>query len=44
MDRICSMHGEMRHAYKILARKSEGNKSFRRHGSEGENSIKNNLK
>jgi hypothetical protein len=44
MGRICSMHGEKRYAYTILFGISEGNGSFWRPRSEGENIIKNDLK
>jgi hypothetical protein len=40
MGEACSMHGEKRNAYRILAGKPEGNRPLGRHGRRYEDNIK----
>jgi len=44
IGRACSTHGEMRHAFKILVGKSEGNSPLGRSRHRYENNIKMHLK
>jgi hypothetical protein len=44
MGRICSMYEEVRNACRILVRKCEGKRPFRRHMYRWENNIKMDLK